>query len=109
MDGDKDKEKKITTQDDTQPTGQDGFQSGILNDMSGNVISGNVKASGVEGMQTLGFSFVAPVEINSSISNIINQQNKILSNVSTMNPYLINVDNESKLRSQMKYSEYMKH
>ena len=82
--------------------GKDGFQNG-------NVITGNTKTASVEGMQTLGFSFVAPVEINLSVSNIINQQKKLLSNLSTMNPYIINVDNESKLRSQIKYSEYTKH
>ena len=67
------------------------------------------KKSETEGMHTLGYSFVANDSYSSSISNMIEQQNKLLSNISTLSPYVINADNESKLRSQMKYSEYVKH
>ena len=57
-----------------------------------------------EGMQTLGYTFIAQDNLSSSLSTMVEQQNKLLSNISAMSPYVINVDNESKLRSQMKYS-----
>jgi len=62
-----------------------------------------------EGMQTLGYTFIAQDNLSSSLSTMVEQQNKLLSNISAMSPYVINVDNESKLRSQMKYSEYVTH
>jgi hypothetical protein len=72
--------------------------------------NGNTKSSGSEGMQTMGYTFIAQNNQSSSaMSTMLEQQNKLLSNISTLSPYVINVDNESKLRSQMKYSEYVKH
>ena len=58
-----------------------------------------------EGMQTLGYAFV---DANYSFSHMIQQQNKLLSNISALSPYLVMADNESKLRSQIKYSEFTK-
>jgi hypothetical protein len=57
-------------------------------------------------MQTLGYEFILPSKDH--VSTILEQQNKLMSNLSTMNPYVINADNEAKLRSQIKYSEYTK-
>jgi hypothetical protein len=72
-------------------------------------ISGNTNAATQEGMQTLGYRFIAQENSSSSASTMLEQQKKLLSNISTLSPYVINVDNESKLRSQIKYSEYVKH
>jgi len=63
---------------------------------------------GKEGMQTLGYTFIHDNNQSSTISTMLEQQNKLLSNISTLSPYIINIDNEAKLRSQMKYSEYSK-
>jgi hypothetical protein len=74
---------------------------------SGNAYtSGNTYTSGIEGMQTLGYEFILPSQDH--ITTILDQQNKLMSNLSNMNPYVINADNEAKLRSQIKYSEYTK-
>jgi hypothetical protein len=89
--------------------------SGIDNE--GNVIAkkvspdtrGNTTPPGSEGMQTMGYTFIAQGNQSSPMSTMLEQQNKLLSNISTLSPYVINVDNEAKLRSQMKYSEYVKH
>jgi hypothetical protein len=59
-----------------------------------------------EGMQTLAYSFIEPE--NAGSSNVLEQQNKLLSNIAALSPYLMNAENESALRSQMKYSEYNK-
>jgi hypothetical protein len=58
-----------------------------------------------EGMQTLAYSFT---DATYSFPDMIQQQNTLLSNVSALNPYLVMADNESKLRSQIKYSEFTK-
>jgi hypothetical protein len=71
--------------------------------------NGNTKAGSPEGMQTMGYTFIAQGNQSSPMSNMLEQQNKLLSNISTLSPYVINVDNEAKLRSHMKYSEYVKH
>ena len=63
---------------------------------------------GKEGMQTLGYTFIHDNNQSSTMSTMLEQQNKLLSNISTLSPYIINIDNEAKLRSQMKYSEYTK-
>ena len=53
-----------------------------------------------EGMQTLGYAYT------SSIPSILNEQQTLFSNISKMSPYVINADNESKLRNQLKFESF---
>jgi hypothetical protein len=53
-----------------------------------------------EGMQTLGYAYV------SSIPSILNEQQTLFANISKMSPYVINADNESKLRNQLKFESF---
>lgn len=87
--------------------GKEGADGGDVDDNGKEGADGD-DDDGKEGMQTFGYSFIAEDNISSSISTMLDQQNKLLSNISTMSPYVINADNEAKLRSQMKYSEYVK-
>jgi len=68
-------------------------------------MDGEQKQFGNEGMRTLAYSFT---DEKYAFPDMIEQQNTLLSNISTLNPYLVMIDNESKIRSQMKYSEFTK-
>ena len=68
-------------------------------------MEGEQKRFGNEGMRTLAYSFT---DEKYAFPDMIEQQNTLLSNISTLNPYLVMIDNESKIRSQMKYSEFTK-
>jgi hypothetical protein len=68
-------------------------------------MEGEQKQFGNEGMRTLAYSFT---DEKYAFPDMIEQQNTLLSNISTLNPYLVMIDNESKIRSQMKYSEFTK-
>ena len=54
-----------------------------------------------EGMQNLEYSDF------SRVSNLMAQQKTLFSNISKMNPYVVNVDNEAKLRNQLKYESFV--
>jgi len=52
-----------------------------------------------EGMQTLGYSSVVP--------NAMFEQQTLFSNLQKMSPLVINTDNESKIRAQLKYESFV--
>jgi len=51
----------------------------------------------MEGMQTLQYS---------NFNSMLDEQNKLFSNISKMAPFVVNVDNEAKLRTSLKYENF---
>jgi hypothetical protein len=77
--------------DEDEPKGE-GFEEGISKKKK--------KKKKHEGMQNLGYAYV------SSIPSVLNEQQTLFANISKMSPYVINADNESKLRNQLKFESF---
>ncbi len=92
---------EVTKTDDDD--GVDGFEEGAGD--NGDEVTKTDDAGldgfeeGEEGMQTLGYSSVVPTAMF--------EQQTLFSNLQKMTPLVINTDNESKIRTQLKYESFV--
>jgi hypothetical protein len=85
----------------TDDDGVDGFKEGAGDNGEEPKAEDGVDGfeEGEEGMQTLGYSSVVPTAMF--------EQQTLFSNLQKMTPLVINTDNESKIRTQLKYESFV--
>lgn len=89
-----------TTTANNQTVATDGEAESPAADILDNIIEDDNQGDNQdEGMQTLGYSSVVPTAMF--------EQQTLFSNLQKMSPLVINTDNESKIRAQLKYENFV--